>query len=133
LGEGIRHHQAGRLSEAEACYRRVLAVQPDHADALHLLGVIAHQVKRHDIAVDLISRAIRRNGQNPFYFSNLGLALQELGRLDEAVASYDRAVTLIGANLLSCARESIVILESNDSRITFEFRMVWRRRSAWRR
>jgi hypothetical protein len=65
LGEGIRHHQAGRLSEAEACYRRVLAVQPDHADALHLLGVIAHQVKRHDIAVDLI-------GFLPFFDSRPG-------------------------------------------------------------
>jgi Flp pilus assembly protein TadD len=51
LGEGIRHHQAGRLSEAEARYRRVLAVQPYHADALHLLGVVAHQVKRHDIVL----------------------------------------------------------------------------------
>ena len=37
----LGHHQAGRLAEAEAIYRQVLAQFPDHADALHLLGVLA--------------------------------------------------------------------------------------------
>ena len=54
LGAGLKHHQAGRLVEAEACYRRVLAAQPDHADALHLLGIIAQQAGRRDLAVELI-------------------------------------------------------------------------------
>ena len=76
LGAGLKHHQAGRLAEAEACYRRVLAAQPDHADALHLLGVVAHQTKRHDLAVELISQAIKQNGQNAAYFCNLGIALK---------------------------------------------------------
>ena len=35
----VRHHQAGRLREAEGIYRQVLRHQPGHADALHLLGV----------------------------------------------------------------------------------------------
>ena len=60
LGAGLKHHQAGRLADAGACYRRVLAAQPDHADALHLLGVIAHQAGRHDLAVELISQAIKQ-------------------------------------------------------------------------
>ena len=37
LGAGREYHQAGRLAEAEACYRQVLAVQPDHAQALQPL------------------------------------------------------------------------------------------------
>ena len=92
LGTGLKHHQAGRLVEAEACYRRVLAGQPDHADALHLLGVIAHQIRRHDLAVELIGQAIKRNGQNPLYFSNLGNALKDQGKLDEAIAAYRQAI-----------------------------------------
>lgn len=36
------HHQAGRLAEAGAIYRQILAVQSGHANALHLLGVTEH-------------------------------------------------------------------------------------------
>ena len=68
LEMGINHHHAGRLSEAEACYRRVLAAQPEHADALHLLGVISHQVRRSDEAVTLIGQAIKQSGQIHFIF-----------------------------------------------------------------
>jgi protein O-GlcNAc transferase len=90
----VAHHQSGRSTEAEACYRRVLAAQPDHADALHLLGAIAQQAGRHDAAVDLISQAIRRNGKNPFYFCNLGLALRDLGMVDESIAACREAVRI---------------------------------------
>ena len=54
----LQHHRAGRLAEAEPIYRQVLARQPDHPDALHLLGLIAHQVGRHADAKALIERAI---------------------------------------------------------------------------
>ena len=94
LGAGLKHHQAGRLAEAEACYRRVLGAQPDHADALHLLGVVAHQAGRHDLAVELISQAIKQNGQNAAYFCSLGVALNNQGKLDEAVAAYRQAIRI---------------------------------------
>jgi FkbM family methyltransferase len=94
LSAGVKHHEAGRFPEAEACYRRVLGAQPDHADALHLLGLIAHQAKRHDLAAELIGRAIKRNGRDPLYFSNLGVALKEQGKLDEAVAAYRQAIRI---------------------------------------
>ena len=58
---GLQEHQAGKLAEAEACYRAALKEKPRHADALHLLGVIAHQSGRHDEAVRLIREAIREN------------------------------------------------------------------------
>jgi protein O-GlcNAc transferase len=92
LGAGLTHHKAGRLREAEACYRQVLAVYPDHADANNLLGAVAIQAGRADLAVELIGRAIQQNGHNPGYFSNLGTALRRLGRFDEAVAAYRRVV-----------------------------------------
>jgi Flp pilus assembly protein TadD len=87
FGAAVTHHQAGRLAEAEACYRRVLAAEPNHADAMHLLGVIALQVGRHDLAVDLIDHAIRLNGSNPNYFSDLGNARFAQGNLEAAVAA----------------------------------------------
>jgi nucleotidyltransferase/DNA polymerase involved in DNA repair len=34
LATAVQHHQAGRLQAAEEIYRQILAVDPDHADAL---------------------------------------------------------------------------------------------------
>jgi protein O-GlcNAc transferase len=92
LMEGVRYHQAGRLSSAEDCYRQILAAQPDHPEALHLLGVIAHQVGQPDVALELIGQAIKRDGQNPVYSFNLGNVFAEQGKLDEAIAAFRRAV-----------------------------------------
>ena len=58
LAIAIQHHQGGRLQAAEQIYRQILAVEPNHADAIHLLGVIAHQVGKHEVAVEYIRRAI---------------------------------------------------------------------------
>ena len=94
----VTNHQAGRLAEAEHHYRQILAAVPDHADALHLLGVIAYQLGRPETALELIDQAIRHNGNNSQYYCNRGLALEGLQRLDEAVASYDRALTIVPKN-----------------------------------
>ena len=54
----VQHHQAGRLAEAEALYRKVLAQLPGNGDALHLLGVIALQTGGLDAALELIGKAL---------------------------------------------------------------------------
>ena len=90
----LERHQSGRLADAERLYRQVLAVDPRHADSLHLLGVVAHQTGRGALAVELIEKAIGINGGVASYQSNLGLALRQAGRFDEAVASFKRAVSL---------------------------------------
>ena len=62
LAIAVQHHQAGRLQAAEQIYRQILAVEPNQADALHLLGVIAYQVGKHEAAVEYIRRAIALKG-----------------------------------------------------------------------
>ena len=94
LAIAIQHHQAGRLQAAEQIYRRILAVAPNHADAIHLLGVLAHQAGQHETAIQYIRRAIGLNDRSAAFHVNLGVALKDLGRLDEAVAAYRRAVEL---------------------------------------
>ena len=59
--QGLALHQQGRLAEAERIYADVLQLQPDHFDALHLLGVIAAQTQRLERSVELIRKAIRVN------------------------------------------------------------------------
>ena len=91
---GIAHHQLGQLSQAQAIYRRLLEIDPRHAEALHLLGVIAYQTGDHQSAVDLIGQAIEVNPSQASYYSNRGLAHKELNQLDAAVANYDKAIAL---------------------------------------
>jgi protein O-GlcNAc transferase len=87
-------HLAGRLAEAEALYRQILAAQPNHADALHRLGVIAQQVGRHDLAAAMIRQAIVLNPNNSAAHCDLGEACRKMGQLDDAIAAYHRALEL---------------------------------------
>ncbi len=79
-------HRAGRLGEAEAGYRQVLATEPDNPDALHFLGLVAYQSGRPSEAVPLIRQAITGR-PNPIYWYNLGhahFALEEYAAAEEA-------------------------------------------------
>jgi tetratricopeptide (TPR) repeat protein len=101
LAIAIQHHQAGRLQAAEQIYRQILAVQPNHADALNLLGVLAYQAGKHEVAVEYLRRAIGLNGTMPAFHNNLGNVLKDQGKLDEAVACYRRAMELEPDNALA--------------------------------
>ncbi len=94
LAKALKHHQAGDLQEAERLYRRVIRRDRGHADALHLLGVLAHQQRKSTDAVNYISRAIAANGTQAPYFSNLAAAQLALGESDKAVDSAQSAVRI---------------------------------------
>jgi Flp pilus assembly protein TadD len=91
---GVNCHRAQRLAEAEAAYAQVLALDPDDADALHLLGLVADQTGRPAEAAERIGQAIRLKRDRPHYHHNLALALRNLGRLDEAEAACRQALAL---------------------------------------
>jgi predicted O-linked N-acetylglucosamine transferase (SPINDLY family) len=94
LTMALQHHQAGRLPQAESLYRQILQAQPGHPDALHLLGVIAHQRGQHAIAVEHIGQAVVLKPENPTFHNNLGAAYRALNKLAEAEAQYRQAVAL---------------------------------------
>ncbi|HLY78124.1 MAG TPA: tetratricopeptide repeat protein [Caulobacteraceae bacterium] len=92
--EALAQHQAGRTETARALYEQALQADPEHFDALHLLGVITVQAGKAPAGVALIERAVRLNPTMAAAWSNLGWALAEARRPDDAVAAYDRALAL---------------------------------------
>ena len=92
--DAARLHRAGDLDGAEAGYRRALARSPDHADSLHLLGVLEHQRGRHGPAVGSIRRAIALAPGRADYRNNLGVVCRALGRLEEAADAHREALRL---------------------------------------
>jgi len=90
----LGHHRAGRLAEAGALYRQILAVAPDHGDSLHLLGVLAAQAGVDETAEILIGRALALRPDYPEAHLNLSNLLRGQSRLDEAAEHYRRALAL---------------------------------------
>ncbi len=90
----MKHHQAGQLADAHACYQKALTIDPDHPDALHLAGVSLLQQRRFKEAEPFIARAVEIRPDNPNYRLNFGLALKGAGRAQEALASYRAALKL---------------------------------------
>jgi predicted O-linked N-acetylglucosamine transferase (SPINDLY family) len=90
----IEHHQAGRLAEAEALYRQVLADSPNQPDALNLLGTLATERGEFDGAITLIRRAIAVNPMAGAYHHNLGETYRRCGQWDAAIAGFHRSIEL---------------------------------------
>jgi tetratricopeptide (TPR) repeat protein len=94
LDQGLEHHTAGRLADAGEIYLQVLALDGDHADALHLSGVVADQLGQHDLAVQFICEAITRNAGEPVYYHNLGHALLAVGNTVDSERCFAYAIQL---------------------------------------
>lgn len=90
----LRAHRAGDAAIAETLYRRILAADPDHAAALHFLGVLCHQSGKPKEAIGLIRRAITIEPHNPSAHINLGNVLFEVDRPDLAAEAYSTAIDL---------------------------------------
>jgi len=91
---GLKHHQSGRIREAEAIYQSILRKDPRHPDALHLLGVLALQVGKGEIAVDLIEKAIEVNPEEPQFYNMCGEAYRALRNYDVAISRYEKALAI---------------------------------------
>ncbi len=94
LAVGLQYHHTGDLARAEAIYRQILQVDAGHADALHYLGVIAHQQGRHEVAADFMRQSVRLMPANAGCWCNLGLVFMALGKTEDAVDCYQGALRL---------------------------------------
>jgi tetratricopeptide (TPR) repeat protein len=111
LQTGLAHHAAGRLPEAEAIYRQVLARQRDHPDALNLMGAVAFTRGRVDEAIRLIDKAVKLMPSFADAHLNLAEAYQAAGRLPEAADSCRRVIALQPDNTEAHSRLGRLLVE----------------------
>lgn len=93
MARALAHHRAGQLDDAAGLYRAILAGQPRHAEALHLLGVVHDAQGEPGRAASLIEAALRVRESAAFH-CNLAMVLGHLGRHQEAVVAAGQALAL---------------------------------------
>ena len=81
------HYGAGRKEEAEKACQELLALKPDHHEALHFLGMLAYQSENATLAIDYISRAVAANPSEHVYLCNLALVQIKGGSFEDALES----------------------------------------------
>ncbi len=83
LKTGLQFHEAGQFEDARQCYQSILQNEPEHADARHLLGMLAYREGDYEAAVDEINRALVRLPANVLYLNNLGSVYRAQGCYNE--------------------------------------------------
>ncbi|CDX28664.1 Sulfotransferase [Mesorhizobium plurifarium] len=94
MQKALQFHQAGRRQEAEALYRQVLGQQPNHAAALHFLGLLLHQTGRSEEGLDLIEQSVTLQPENADFLNNMGTVMRDLGRVAAAIDFFRGAVDI---------------------------------------
>lgn len=130
LSRALAHHQAGRLVEAEDCYRKILALDENHFQGLHLLGVLAQQVGRSELAEQLIGKALTVHDQNPARpngaasdFQIPGCGHRAIARRDLAEAHSNFSIVLMTLSrpleALRAIQRSLALEETDNTKLLF--------------
>ena len=90
---GIRHLRAEQYLDAQICCQQALATDSNHADSLNLMGMLSLHARQYDHAIEWTARAVRQ-APKPEYLVTLGSALQNQGRLEEALKAFDKAIQI---------------------------------------
>lgn len=107
--EATRAYQAKDFSRAIPLYERVIALQPDHAEAYYKRGNALKDLGQLAAALASYDAAVERKPAFPYAWCNRGVVQQGLAQYDAALASFDQAITLDPADALAhCNRGSLL-------------------------
>lgn len=131
--------QGQRFEEAERLFRRIVRAEPDHAEALHCLGIALHRLGRHEQALGFLDRALRIDARNSQAENNRATVLNALKRPADALESLHRALALKpdDAQLHYNLGNTLMVLQRNDEALAGfdraialdrDFRQAWQNR-----
>lgn len=102
------YERAGKTATAERLLRHILKVAPRQPEALHLAGIAAFRLGRHEEALGLVLAAIAHGVETALYLRNICEIYRTLGRLDDAIAAARRASALAPNDPLCLHNQSII-------------------------
>ena len=91
-------HRAGNFAKAETIYRKVLQGNPEHSEALRLLGLLAHQTGNSEQGINLILQAINAQPENVEAHFNLGIIKLDHNLAGEAIGAFRAALSISPKN-----------------------------------
>ncbi|MFC4160924.1 tetratricopeptide repeat protein [Chitinimonas lacunae] len=95
IEKAFEHHRSGDFAAAEALYRSFLQEQPDHIDALFLLGTLLMQQENLQAALPLLERVVTQNPEHGQALYNIGLCLFVLEEWGQAADCFAKADDLL--------------------------------------
>jgi len=109
-----QHHALGHLEQSETLLKRILQVQPQHAPALHLLGLINHQAGNMTLAISMISQATAISPNISVFYSNLSEICRQDKQLDLAISYGEKAVALDPQSATALSNLGIAYYDKED-------------------
>ncbi|QDT13560.1 tetratricopeptide repeat protein [Stieleria marina] len=94
IHEALDHHRRGNYEIAKQIYCKLIAQQPDNADAWHLLGMLLHATDHNTDALECLENAVTLSPNHAEYLSNLGLVYSSVQQNDRALETLRRAVAI---------------------------------------
>lgn len=113
LKDGYGKYQSGDLDGAEATLKPWASDAGGHADAFHLLGLVAFERGQLSRAQALIEGAITRNSKNHIYFNNLALVLSANGQPVAALKAANKAAFLAPGNADTLTTRGLMLERMN--------------------
>ena len=111
---GLIFHQKGNITEAETKYKKVLAIEDNHFDSLHLLGVVKSQKGDYKKAIFYIKKALELNKANPMVYNNLAIVYMEMNNYKEALHYCNMSLSLDNNNLEAIYNKGRILSENED-------------------
>ena len=113
--KAIDLHRKGQLEEAKKVCLEVLKLEPNNFNILHLLGIIAFQKKNYKVSDELISKAIKIKPDFADAYTNRGIVLKRLNKLEDALRSWDKAIKLNSKDFKAYNHRGIALIELKRS------------------
>ena len=117
--EAKQHYNKGEYTEANECYDKVLAIDPNHIGALNNKGLSLSNLGKYKKAIEYYDKVLNIDKNNLDTLNNKGLSLAKLGKYTEAIEYYDKVLAIdpnhIGA--LNNKGNTLASLERNTEAI----------------